>query len=134
MSALANGLLDDIGKAIVEQLQEDGRRPYASIGRAVGLSEAAVRQRMQRLPDTGVIPVVAVIDPQQLGFRRQAMIGVTADGELAEAGARQASEPAYFPIRSYAHPAAIDLVAGPAEFDEMEQILRGVLTEAWARL
>ena len=49
MSAPANGSLDDIGKAIVEQLQEDGRRAYASIGRSVGLSEAAVRQRVQRL-------------------------------------------------------------------------------------
>jgi len=79
-----NGLLDDIGKAIVEQLQEDGRRPYASIGRAVGLSEAAVRQRVQRLQETGVIQVVAVTDPLQLGFRRQAMVGIQADGDLSE--------------------------------------------------
>jgi Lrp/AsnC family transcriptional regulator, regulator for asnA, asnC and gidA len=84
VSAPANGLLDDIGKAIVEQLQQDGRRPYASIGRAVGLSEAAVRQRVQRLQDTGVIQVVAVTDPLQLGFRRQAMIGVNADGDPSE--------------------------------------------------
>ena len=42
-------VLDDVSKAIIEQLQEDGRRPYATIGRAVGLSEAAVRQRVQRL-------------------------------------------------------------------------------------
>jgi Lrp/AsnC family transcriptional regulator, regulator for asnA, asnC and gidA len=84
MSAPANGLLDDIGKAIVEQLQEDGRRPYASIGRAVGLSEAAVRQRVQRLQETGVIQVVAVTDPLQLGFQRQAMIGVNADGDPSE--------------------------------------------------
>jgi Lrp/AsnC family transcriptional regulator for asnA, asnC and gidA len=84
MSAPANGLLDDIGKAIVEQLQEDGRRPYASIGRAVGLSEAAVRQRVQRMQETGVIQVVAVTDPLQLGFRRQAMIGVSVDGDPSE--------------------------------------------------
>ena len=84
MSAPVNGLLDDIGKAIVEQLQEDGRRPYASIGRAVGLSEAAVRQRVQRLQETGVIQVVAVTDPLQLGFRRQAMVGIQADGDLSE--------------------------------------------------
>jgi Lrp/AsnC family transcriptional regulator, regulator for asnA, asnC and gidA len=79
-----NGLLDDIGKAIVEQLQEDGRRAYASIGRAVGLSEAAVRQRVQRLQETGVIQVVAVTDPLQLGFQRQAMIGVNADGDPSD--------------------------------------------------
>ena len=46
--------LDDVSKAIVEQLQQDGRRSYADIGKHVGLSEAAVRQRVQRLLDDGV--------------------------------------------------------------------------------
>ncbi|MBX9718073.1 MAG: AsnC family transcriptional regulator, partial [Microbacteriaceae bacterium] len=67
--------LDDVSKAIVEQLQTDGRRSYAEIGKAVGLSEAAVRQRVQKLTDAGVMQVVAVTDPMQLGFYRQAMIG-----------------------------------------------------------
>src|SRR5262245_27810886 len=75
----ANALLDDVGKAIVEQLQADGRRPYATIARAVGLSEAAVRQRIARLQEAGVIQIVAVTDPLQLGFRRQAMVGVRSD-------------------------------------------------------
>ena len=62
----SNGtVLDDVSKAIIEQLQEDGRRPYASIGKAVGLSEAAVRQRVQRLLDAGVMQIVAVTDPLQ---------------------------------------------------------------------
>ncbi|GHS89666.1 transcriptional regulator [Actinomycetota bacterium] len=74
--------LDDISKAIIEQLQEDGRRAYASIGKAVGLSEAAVRQRVQRLVDTGVMQIVAVTDPLQVGFARQAMIGIKAEGDL----------------------------------------------------
>ncbi|WP_235929444.1 Lrp/AsnC family transcriptional regulator [Cellulomonas citrea] len=73
--------LDDIAKAIIEQLQEDGRRPYAAIGQAVGLSEAAVRQRVQRLVESGVVQIVAVTDPLQVGFPRQAMIGVNADGD-----------------------------------------------------
>jgi Lrp/AsnC family transcriptional regulator, regulator for asnA, asnC and gidA len=79
----AHALLDDVGKAIVEQLQEDGRRPYATIARAVGLSEAAVRQRVSRLQEAGVIQIVAVTDPLQLGFRRQAMVGIQADGDLS---------------------------------------------------
>lgn len=73
--------LDDVSKAIIEQLQVDGRRSYAEIGKAVGLSEAAVRQRVQKLTDAGVMQVVAVTDPMQLGFYRQAMIGVTAKGD-----------------------------------------------------
>ena len=73
--------LDDVSKAIIEQLQSDGRRSYAEIGKAVGLSEAAVRQRVQKLTDSGVMQVVAVTDPMQLGFFRQAMIGVRVTGD-----------------------------------------------------
>ncbi|HEY2642851.1 MAG TPA: Lrp/AsnC family transcriptional regulator [Galbitalea sp.] len=73
--------LDDVSKAIVEQLQSDGRRSYAEIGKAVGLSEAAVRQRVQKLTDSGVMQVVAVTDPMQLGFYRQAMIGLRVSGD-----------------------------------------------------
>jgi Lrp/AsnC family transcriptional regulator, regulator for asnA, asnC and gidA len=74
--------LDEVSKAIIEELQHDGRRSYAAIGKVVGLSEAAVRQRVQRLTDSGVMQVVAVTDPLQLGFARQAMIGIQASGEL----------------------------------------------------
>ena len=74
--------LDDVSKAIIEQLQQDGRRSYAAIGKVVGLSEAAVRQRVQRLIDAGVMQVVAVTDPLELGFARQAMVGVRVDGTL----------------------------------------------------
>ena len=80
----AHALLDAVGKAIVEQLQEDGRRPYSTIARAVGLSEAAVRQRVARLQEAGVIQIVAVTDPLQLGFRRQAMVGIKADGDVLD--------------------------------------------------
>ena len=73
--------LDAVSKGIIEQLQEDGRRSYAEIGKAVGLSEAAVRQRVQKLSDAGVMQVVAVTDPMQLGFARQAMIGVRVTGD-----------------------------------------------------
>src|SRR3989442_4110081 len=73
---------DDVSKQIIEQLQQDGRRSYAAIGKAVGLSEAAVRQRVQRLIDAGVMQGVAVTDPLMLGFRRQTMIGVRCNGDL----------------------------------------------------
>ena len=74
-------VLDDVSRAIIEQLQEDGRRPYARIATAVGLSEAAVRQRVQRLLDAGVMQIVAVTDPLQVGFSRQAMVGVRTSGD-----------------------------------------------------
>ncbi len=86
-------MLDDVSKAIIEQLQQDGRRPYAAIGKAVGLSEAAVRQRVARLVDSGVMQVVAVTDPMQVGFPRAAMVGMHVDGDLEEAADRLAAMP-----------------------------------------
>ncbi len=78
--------LDDVAKAIIEELQADGRQSYATIARRVGLSEAAVRQRVQRLLDAEVMQIVAVTDPLQVGFRRQAMIGLRVDGDLIPVG------------------------------------------------
>ena len=74
--------IDDIDKAIIRELQLDGRMPYAQLGPAVGLSQAAVRQRVQRLIENGVMQVVAVTDPLTLGFGLQAMVGVEVDGDL----------------------------------------------------
>jgi len=78
----SRNVLDEISKRIIEQLQQDGRRSYAAIGKAVGLSEAAVRQRVQRLTDNGVMQIVAVTDPMMLGFHRQTMIGIKCEGDL----------------------------------------------------
>lgn len=84
MSTPKQPLLDDVSKKIVELLQEDGRRPYAEIGRAVGLSEAAARQRVQRMTEAGIIQIVAVTDPMQLGFHRMSMIGIRVTGDPRE--------------------------------------------------
>jgi Lrp/AsnC family transcriptional regulator for asnA, asnC and gidA len=75
-------ILDDINKQIIEQLQRDGRMSYASLAKVVGLSEAAVRQRVQRLLDNGVMQIVAVTDPLTLGFTRQVMVGLKVAGDM----------------------------------------------------
>jgi Lrp/AsnC family transcriptional regulator for asnA, asnC and gidA len=74
--------LDHVSRAIIEQLQQDGRRSYRAIGEVVGLSEAAVRQRVQRLQDSGVLQIVAVTDPMRVGFARAALVGVTVRGAI----------------------------------------------------
>ena len=81
----AGVVLDDTSRAIIAELQQDGRRPYASIAATVGLSEAAVRARVQRLTDAGVVQIVAVTDPLQWGLARQAMLGVRVSGDAARA-------------------------------------------------
>ena len=85
--------LDDLSKAIIENLQQDGRRSYAGIGKAVGLSEAAVRQRVQRMVEAGVMQIVAVTDPLQLGFARQAMIGIRIAGDTRGVAAHLSTLP-----------------------------------------
>ncbi|PXA70614.1 Lrp/AsnC family transcriptional regulator [Cryobacterium arcticum] len=93
-SAGKSAQLDEVSKKIIEQLQVDGRRSYAEIGKAVGLSEAAVRQRVQKLTEAGVMQVVAVTDPMQLGFYRQAMIGIRATGDTRVLADQLAAIPA----------------------------------------
>lgn len=80
--------LDDTSKRIIEELQQDGRRSYAAISKSVGLSEAAVRQRVARLLETGLIQIVAVTDPLQVGFRRAAMVGVVVTGDIEAVAAQ----------------------------------------------
>lgn len=87
----SNGLLDAVNKAIVEELQVDGRRTYGSIAEAVGLSEAAVRQRVQKLREAGVMQIVAVTDPLQVGFASQAMVGIRTDGDARVVAERLAA-------------------------------------------
>ena len=73
--------LDPVGRSILRQLQQDGRRSYTAIAAAVGLSETAVRQRVKALLDSGMLQIVAIADPQTLGFGVMASVGVMADGD-----------------------------------------------------
>lgn len=73
-------MLDDTDRSIVELLQQDGRMPFTTIAQRIGLSEGAIRKRVQRLTDSGYMQVVAVTDPLSLGHRRVALIGLRIDG------------------------------------------------------
>ncbi len=73
--------LDDINRSIITELQIDGRRSYTAIAERVGLSEAAVRQRVQKLAEDGVMQIVAVTDPMKLGFQRVAMVAMRVSGD-----------------------------------------------------
>jgi Lrp/AsnC family transcriptional regulator for asnA, asnC and gidA len=74
--------IDAIDRAIIRQLQVDGRASYADLAAEVGLSAPAVRQRMQRLMETGLLQVVAVTDPLKLGLPVMAMVGIEVDGDI----------------------------------------------------
>lgn len=115
--------LDEKSKAIIEALQHDGRRPYAEIGREVGLSETAVRQRVARLVENGTMQIVAVTNPLQLGFQRQAMIGVSATGDLRETARALEGLPQvdYIVLTAGRHDLLVEVVC--ADDDELLDVL-----------
>jgi Lrp/AsnC family transcriptional regulator for asnA, asnC and gidA len=80
--------LDDTDKAIIDHLQSDGRMAFSNLGPLVGLSPAAVRQRVLHMIEQGVVQIVAVTDPTTLGFTVQAMAGLTIEGNLDDAASR----------------------------------------------
>jgi Lrp/AsnC family transcriptional regulator for asnA, asnC and gidA len=86
-------VIDEIDKGLVEALQSDGRMPYTRLAAEVGLSEAAVRQRVQRLVESGVMQIVGVTNPLLLGFRRVAMVGIRVEGDVRAAADTLASIP-----------------------------------------
>ncbi|GGO93986.1 Lrp/AsnC family transcriptional regulator [Wenjunlia tyrosinilytica] len=73
--------MDDIDRAILRELQTDGRIPYADLGPKVGLSPSAARQRLQRLIDSKVVQVVGVTDPMAMGGQAMALLGIVVDGD-----------------------------------------------------
>lgn len=73
--------IDDIDRELIRHLQADGRTSFSQLGKLVGLSDAAARQRVNRLTADGVIDIVAVTDPVKLGLSTQALVGITVDGD-----------------------------------------------------
>jgi Lrp/AsnC family transcriptional regulator for asnA, asnC and gidA len=109
--------VDDTDEAIIAVLQQDGRRSYGEIGEAVGLSEAATRQRVNRLRDSGVMRIVAVTDPVALGRGVVATIGLAVSGDPRVAAARLAEIGAieYVVITAGAYDVIVEVVCGTEE-------------------
>jgi Lrp/AsnC family transcriptional regulator for asnA, asnC and gidA len=84
--------IDQVSKSIIEMLQVDGRRSFASIAEELNIEEETVEQRVQALSDAGVIQITAVSDPLQLGFARQAMLGLTVENGMEKAVAQRLAE------------------------------------------
>lgn len=104
--------LDEVDKSIVRQLQDDGRMSFTRLAPLIGLSQAAVRQRVNRLLDAGVMQIVAVTDPETLGFDYQAMLGIRVHAN-AEAVADDLAK----------HPVVEYLVLTTGRFDLLAEII-----------
>ncbi|WP_037353915.1 Lrp/AsnC family transcriptional regulator [Amycolatopsis orientalis] len=76
--------LDATDRTLITLLQEDGRASFTALAKAVGLSEGAVRQRVQRLLREEMVQIVAVTSPEHVDLTRRAMVGITVDGDARE--------------------------------------------------
>ena len=81
--------MDDVDRATIEILQENGRAAHAEVGRRLGVREGTVRRRLSKLRQDGVIRVVAIADPEQLGYHTSAFIGLQVDPARVEAVATE---------------------------------------------
>jgi Lrp/AsnC family transcriptional regulator for asnA, asnC and gidA len=72
--------LDRIDQRLIEALQKNGREPFRRIAADVGVSEATIRARYQRLCDDNILQVTGVTNPLGLGFDAQAMVGIRTSG------------------------------------------------------
>jgi Lrp/AsnC family transcriptional regulator for asnA, asnC and gidA len=90
--------LDETDRAIIARLQYDGRMSFTDIAAELNISEGTVRRRVKNLTESGVLQVVAVVEPQFLGWNAAGMIGVTVQAGQIDAVAQQIAQ---FPEVSY---------------------------------
>ena len=65
-----------LNRQIVKMLQNDGRRPYKDIATALDVSEGTVRNRVQSMKQAGALRIVALVDPTEVRYETDAMIGI----------------------------------------------------------
>lgn len=90
--------LDRLDRDIIRFLQYDGRMPFTEIAERIGVSEGTVRRRVHRLTESGIMQVVAVVEPQYLGWGAAAMVGVSVLGGQIDTVANHIAQ---FPEVSY---------------------------------
>ncbi len=121
-------MIDDIDRQIIGHLQADGRMPYSQLGHLVGLSDAAARQRVNRLTGRGVIDIVAVTDPAMLGLAHQSILGVTvtADARDVASALGELEEAVYVVLTAGRFDLMVELVC--ADADTMIERVNGIRT------
>ena len=85
-------MLDEIDQKIISHLQYDGRMPFTAIAEALGVTEATVRRRVKQLTENGKMQVVAVVEPQDLGWNEAAMIGISVKANRITAVANEIAQ------------------------------------------
>lgn len=126
--------LDETDKAIIRELQSDGRLAYTKLAPRVGLSQAATRQRVNRLLERGIMQVVAVTDPRKVGLKVQAMVCLKITGDVRVVADRLGAvdEVDYVVITSGAHDVIAEVVCSDNEqlldlLNDRIRVIEGVI-------
>lgn len=125
----AHKLPDRTDVAIIERLQEDGRMPFAQIARELGLAEATVRHRVNRLRREGIVQIVAVVDPLELGLHL-AEVGIRLRGpvEAAVAALEPIPEVVYVAVCTGSFDLLVEVVF--RDSDHLLHVLSGGIRQA----
>lgn len=103
--------MDPLDQRIVSQLVANARASYADVGTAVGLSAPAVKRRVDRLQESGVLRgFTAVVDPEALGWATEAFIEVHCQGNVPPARIRASLEPLPEVVAAYTVSGAADAI------------------------
>ncbi len=96
-------MLDETDRAIISYLQYDGRMPYTKIASELGITEGGVRRRVKKLTDEGILQIVGIVEPHDIGLDEASMIGIAVEGRPID---EVADEIAQFPEVTYLFQAA----------------------------
>ncbi|MGH3437080.1 MAG: Lrp/AsnC family transcriptional regulator [Sciscionella sp.] len=103
--------MDSIDQRIVSQLVINARSSYADVGKQVGLSAPAVKRRVDRLLERGVLRgFTAVVDPEALGWGTEAFVEMHCRGNVLPARIRARLEPLTEVVAAYTVSGAADAI------------------------
>lgn len=83
--------LDETDRAIIAQLQFDGRMPFTTVAERIGVSEATIRNRVTRMRQEGILQIVGLVDPHLLDLKATAIVGIVIQPPHLEQAAKTIS-------------------------------------------
>ena len=105
---------DDLNRQIIRVLQRDGRAAYGAIAQKLGVSGGTIRNRIARMRETGMLRIVAVVDPVAVDYESDAMLGIKTAPGIAPSAIAQRLDP---------HPAVVYIVWVSGRFDLLVEVV-----------
>lgn len=115
--------IDELDLGILSELQEDGRRPFKHIAEALGVSEGAVRQRVTRMKDAGILHINANVSSNALGLRLVTTALIRVTGEVTPIADKLAESPEieYIVVTGGSYDLMVEIVC--EDTDELLEVL-----------